>query len=117
MTDRTEFNPLPEFDPENCASMAELRDVIDRLDAALVALLRQRQDCIDRAAILKQSENLPARIPERVREVLDKVRAEATASGLDADLSEALWREMIEWAIAREERVLDARSQSTAPKE
>lgn len=95
--------------------MAELRQVIDQLDGALIALLRRRQDCIDRAAVLKQGEDLPARIPARVDQVLENVRAAAQASGLDPKLSEALWREMIEWAIAREERVLAPRSDSIAP--
>ena len=37
-------------------------------------------------------------------------RAAAEAEGLDADLCEGLWRQLIEWSIAREARVLgDAR--------
>lgn len=89
-------------DPEACETMADLRGLIDRIDADLVALLARRQACIDRAAVLKRAEGLPARIPERVAEVLASVRAAAEAHGLDPALAEALWREMIERAIARE---------------
>ncbi|MEM8555376.1 MAG: chorismate mutase [Pseudomonadota bacterium] len=93
-------------DPNQCTTMAELRAVIDRLDADLIQLLRQRSDCIDRAIVLKQAEDLPARIPSRVEEVVAKVRAHAVATGLDPALAEMLWRSMIEWSIAREEVVL-----------
>ncbi|MCR9085204.1 MAG: chorismate mutase [Rhodobacteraceae bacterium] len=95
-----------ETDPKACASMAELRLLIDALDADLVGLLRRRQACIDRAAELKPGERLPARIPTRIDDVLAKVRTRSEAAGLDPALSEALWRTMIEWAIAREERAL-----------
>lgn len=87
-------------------SMVELRVVIDALDADLVDLLRRRQDCIDRAARLKHDAGLPARIPARVDEVLAKVQALSGQAGLDPDLSAMLWRSMIEWAIAREDRAL-----------
>jgi isochorismate pyruvate lyase len=86
--------------------MTDLRAVIDRIDADLVALLVRRQACIDRAVTLKQGEGMPARVPARVEDVLRKVRAEAQAQGLDPALADTLWRAMIEWAIAREAQVL-----------
>jgi len=92
--------------PDRCETMTDLRALIDRLDAELVALLAQRQACIDRAITLKRAQGLPARIPARVTEVLEKVRATAEAEGLDPILADALWRQMIDWAIAREARVL-----------
>lgn len=86
--------------------MAELRAEIDALDGELVALLVRRAGYIDRAAALKPGEGLPARIPARVDEVLANVRARAGAAGLDPDLAERLWRELIEWSIRREEGVM-----------
>lgn len=88
---------------DKIATMAELRVAIDTLDRELVALLARRAGLIDRAAELKRSEGLPARIPWRVEEVVQKVRTSAAAQGLDADLAEGLWRPLIEWSIAREE--------------
>lgn len=88
--------------PDACATMAELRPQIDALDAALVALLAERKDYIDRAISLKQNEKLPARIASRVDEVIDNVRRQAVAHGLDPDLTNALWNQLIEWSIARE---------------
>jgi isochorismate pyruvate lyase len=93
-------------DPNACASMDELRVEIDRIDRELVALLARRAACIDRAAELKRAAGLPARIEERVDEVLANARAAAGAQALDAALVGRLWREIVEWSIAREERAL-----------
>lgn len=93
-------------DPKSCADMADLRAVIDSLDAELVALLVRRAACIDRAVELKQAAGWPARIETRVEEVALNARARAEAAGLDGDFVEGLWRQIIEWSIAREERVL-----------
>ena len=86
--------------------MAELRAEIDALDARIVGLLAVRARYIDRAAALKPGEGLPARIDDRVEAVVARVRAAATAEGWDADLAEELWRVLIDWSIAREERLM-----------
>ena len=85
--------------------MLELREEIDRIDAALVALLSERTTFIDRAAEIKRVVGLPARIPARVEQVVTNVR-QASGDGFDADMAEALWRELIEWSIRREEMAL-----------
>lgn len=89
-----------------CSTMAELRAEIDRIDAGLVDLIAERITYIDRAAELKPGLGLPARIDDRVEEVVAKVRASAVARGVDPDLAEALWRRLIDWSIAREEVIL-----------
>ncbi|WP_298914135.1 chorismate mutase [uncultured Roseobacter sp.] len=94
--------------PETCHSMAELRVQIDALDVELIALLVARSHYIDRAVDLKKAEGLPARITDRVAEVLGKVSATATAKGLDPELARKLWAELIEWSIQREIRELGA---------
>jgi isochorismate pyruvate lyase len=86
--------------------MRELRVQIDRLDRQLIELLVTRAGYIDRASELKPGEGLPARIPDRVEDVVQKVRASSTEMGMDPDLAETLWRSLIDWSIAREERVL-----------
>lgn len=94
--------------PEQCHSMRDLRTEIDRFDRQLVEMLARRATYIDRAAELKPAEGLPARIPDRVEAVVQNVRNEALFQGLDPDLAEQLWRILIDWSIAREERVLGA---------
>ena len=88
--------------PDFCHSMAELRPQIDAIDDALIALLVERASYIDRAVVLKTDANLPARIGSRVDEVIDNVRRAATVSGLDPELAETIWSQLIEWSIARE---------------
>lgn len=93
--------------------MTALRREIDLLDTALTRLLARRAAFIDRAAELKQGAGLPARITDRVEQVAANARANAEAAGLDPDFAETLWRQMIEWSIAREERVLGPSSTET----
>ncbi len=93
--------------PHECHDMPALRDEIDALDRRLVALLVERAGYIDRAIELKQINGWPARIPDRVEEVVGKVRQEAEVQGLDPQLVETLWRKLIDWSIAREAQVID----------
>jgi isochorismate pyruvate lyase len=92
--------------PEACNTMAALRGQIDRIDRALLDLLAERLRYIDRAIVLKPHEDLPARIPARVAEVIALVRGGAQDRGLDPDLIESIWTALIEAAIAREARAL-----------
>lgn len=96
--------------------MGELRLEIDRLDQALVTLLAERAGYIDRAAQIKAGCGLPARITERVEEVVGNVRGHAQAAGLSADLVETLWRELMEWAIAREDAHLSGQAKPSDPR-
>ncbi|MEN9012425.1 MAG: chorismate mutase [Yoonia sp.] len=88
--------------PQDCHDMADLRAQIDLMDAALIDMLAQRATYIDRAVEIKSSNDLPARITSRVDEVIANVRDHATAEGLDPDLAEQLWSQLIEWSIQRE---------------
>ncbi|MAQ35801.1 chorismate mutase [Thioclava sediminum] len=92
--------------PSDLHTMEELRVAIDALDRELVEMLGARTRLIARAAELKQGNGWPARIPDRVEDVVAKVRAAAGPAGLDPDLADRLWREMIEHFIAQEEQVL-----------
>jgi isochorismate pyruvate lyase len=92
--------------PQDCPSMIELRAAIDELDGSIVQLLAKRATYIDRAAELKSVNGLPANIPARVEEVVAKVKANAAREGFDPQLAEQIWRQLISWSIAREERKL-----------
>jgi isochorismate pyruvate lyase len=92
--------------PAECTTMAELRAEIDRLDAELVSLFAERVRYIDRAAQIKATAGLPARIEARVEEVVENVRRHAVQHGLPPDKLEKLWRRLIDWSIDREETYL-----------
>lgn len=84
-------------------ALAQLRSEIDRIDADLVKLLRQRLDVVERVLKVKQADAIPANIPARVEQVVERVRAEADRAGLPPALAETLWRQLIAWTIAYEE--------------
>ncbi|PZR00550.1 MAG: chorismate mutase [Cereibacter sphaeroides] len=92
--------------PAECATMADIRAEIDRVDEELVALFAARAAYIDRAGEIKAEIGLPARITSRVEEVVGNVRGHAVTYGLPPELVEKLWRRLIDWSIAREETVL-----------
>jgi isochorismate pyruvate lyase len=90
---------------QECSNMEEVRAEIDRIDRALVDLIGERFSFVDRAWQLKQSP-AEARVPWRVQQVIDRVRARAAEQGLPPELAEALWRQMIGWFIQYEEEKL-----------
>lgn len=92
--------------PKPSTALAELRREIDALDAELVSVLAKRQRCVERVIEIKRAQDLPARLPDRIDEVLKRVSKLAAAQKLEPDLAVAVWREMIEQFIAFEERVL-----------
>lgn len=98
--------PVTMTEIDDIPDMPALRAEIDALDAELIALLARRRALIDRAARIKKAAELPARIGWRVEEVVANARRHATGQGLDPELIEAIWRQLIEAAIAQEDRHL-----------
>lgn len=96
-------------DVSTIPDMTGVRAGIDAIDAQLVKLLGERLAHIRRASELKAQVS-DARVPWRVEDVVQKVKAQAEANGFDADLAEEIWRHMIECCIAFEERRLAARN-------
>ena len=47
-----------------------------------------------------------SRIDSRVEEVVQRVRSRAETEGFDPVLAERIWRQLIDWSIAREEQTL-----------
>jgi len=91
--------------PWECADMSEVREEIDRIDAALVDLIAERFGFVDRAWQLKSNPQ-EAYVPWRIQQVIDKVRAHAANKDLPPELTEALWRQMIGWFVQYEEEKL-----------
>ena len=89
-----------------CTTMAEIRENIDRVDNALMALFAERWSYIDRAAVIKADLNIPADVPERVRQVRENANRNARAHGLDGAFYEEIWAQLIARAIAHEKELL-----------
>ncbi|NUT90996.1 MAG: chorismate mutase [Saccharothrix sp.] len=75
-------------------SLGEVRAGIDAIDAELVRLLAERQGLVKAAAGFKKDEDA-VRAPDRVAQVIAKVRARAEEAGLAPEVAEAVWRAMI----------------------
>jgi len=88
-----------------CENMTEVRKEIDRVDHALVQLLAERWTYVDRAWVFKRAPE-EASVPWRNRDVIDKVKQRADATGLPPEMAEALWRLIIGWGIQYEEERL-----------
>ena len=92
--------------PAECRDMTEVRAEIDRIDRALVDAIAERFGYVERAWQLKLDARQEANVPWRNQQVIDKVRARASHTGVPPDLIEALWRQMIGWFIQYEEEKL-----------
>jgi isochorismate pyruvate lyase len=91
----------PRIDPAECQTMAEVRQGVDALDRALVALIAERQRYMDAAARIKPDRDAVFD-QARIDDVVAKVLKSAEAHGLSADIAEPVWRLMIDRCIAHE---------------
>lgn len=83
----------------DCVSMDEVRAEIDRVDRALIDSLAERWTYVDRMWEFKRKNAAETNVPWRNREVIEKVRREASAKGMPPEMAEALWRLIIGWGI------------------
>jgi isochorismate pyruvate lyase len=93
-------------DPAACQSMAEVRQGVDALDRALVALIAERQRYMDAAARIKPNRDA-VHDEARIEDVVAKVLAAAQAQHLSPDIAEPVWRTLIDRCIAHEFSVYD----------
>ena len=86
---------------EKCDSLEQAREKIDAIDIALIELIAARQFYVDQAVRFKKSVQ-DVQAPERVEQVIARVRAHAETVGINADVVEPLYRAMIQQFIQRE---------------
>jgi isochorismate pyruvate lyase len=81
---------MPTSDPNSCATIAEARDEIDRIDRKLLALLQRRHLFGERLAELRAGD-LPANIPELFLEFMRDRRAWGTKLGVEPEFVERVF--------------------------
>ena len=86
---------------EKCESLEQAREKIDVIDTALIEMIATRQFYVDQAVRFKRTVQ-DVQSPERVEQVISKVRAQEVELGTHPDLVEHLYREMIQRFIQRE---------------
>ncbi|MCU1727665.1 chorismate mutase [Pseudomonas sp. 7P_10.2_Bac1] len=85
----------------NCDSLEHVRGHIDALDRQIVALLAERGAYVSQAARFKKDSDA-VRAPQRVEQVIHKVRNLADELGANPEVAEAVYRAMIAGFIQQE---------------
>lgn len=93
-------NQIP---PQECTGLDEIRAGMDAIDREIVALIAQRVAYVRAAAKFKTSSaNVAA--PERVAAVLKTRREWAEGAGLDGDVVEGIYRDLVAYSVAEEHK-------------
>ena len=88
-------------EPVSTPALLALRDQIDGLDRQLLELLNQRAHVAEQVGEIKRAEGTPFFRPDRVAQVIDKIRA-ANPGPLKAEHVAAIWREIMSACLALE---------------
>ena len=87
-------------------ALSNVRSAIDTIDRELIRLLAQRQILVEKAGRLKpRGDKAAVQASDRVAQVIANRRKEALELGLSPDVTESVWRSMIQAFIALEEKV------------
>lgn len=77
-----------------CSSLEEVRNNIDRIDDEIIKLIAERSTYVVQASAFKKNED-GVKAPNRVEAVVAKARQRAEQYGVNPDIAEAVYREMI----------------------
>lgn len=88
-------------EPVASQALLALRDQIDGLDKQLLELLNQRARVAEQVGEIKRAEGTPFFRPDRVAQVIDKIR-KANPGPLKAEHVSAIWREIMSACLALE---------------
>ncbi len=87
--------------PEECKTIDQIRECIDAIDFRLVQLLAERREFVDAAAQFKNSAD-GVRAKDRQRTMLVARRKWASDLGVDPELVDELFRNMVRRFIDQE---------------
>ena len=88
-------------DPDQCANIHEVREEIDIIDREVIDALSKRFQYVIAAARFKTSE-ASVRSPDRFQAMLQQRREWALESGLNPDVVEKLYRDLVNHFIEEE---------------
>ena len=86
---------------KECNTLEEVRIEIDKLDDKIVALIGARNSYIKQAARFKDTVD-EVKNPERITEIIAKVRHKALELGMSANLLEEIYTIMIDEMVESE---------------
>ncbi len=88
--------------PEECRTLSDVRTEIDRIDREIIRAIAGRKKYVIAAAAFKSSPKEVA-APERFAAMLQARRQWASEEGLDPDVIEKLYRDLVNHFIAEEQ--------------
>lgn len=86
---------------KECKTLEEVRTEIDALDEQIVELIGDRNSYIKQAAKFKNTVD-EVKAPERINEIIAKVRHKALTMGMSANLLEEIYTIMIDEMVESE---------------
>jgi isochorismate pyruvate lyase len=87
--------------PDECSDIQEVREEIDLIDREVIEALSKRFQYVIAAAKLKTSE-ASVKAPDRFHAMLQKRREWAEESGLNPDVVEKVYRDLVNYFIDEE---------------
>ncbi len=87
--------------PEECSDMLDIRMEIDHIDRQIIAAISQRFKYVKAASKFKTSES-SVKAPERLKSMLQARRIWAEEEGLNPDVIENLYQDLVNYFIAEE---------------
>lgn len=91
----------PPLQPSECAGMEDIRREVDALDQAIIKLLGKRLGYVQAASKFKTSATA-VQAPERFKAMLGTRREWAKAEGLNPDVIEKMYSDLVTHFIAEE---------------
>ncbi len=86
--------------------LAPFRARIDCVDDRMIALLSERINIIHEVAAVKKQHHIPAILPDRVLEVIDRNTLNAKKRGLDENMVTALYQIIVSHCCTLEDNLL-----------
>ncbi|MUG97342.1 isochorismate lyase [Scytonema sp. UIC 10036] len=87
--------------PDKCSDIQEIRTCIDEIDKQVISALGKRFAYVKAAAKFKISEN-SVKAPERFNAMLQQRRVWAEEAGLNPDVIEKLYQDLVNYFIDEE---------------
>ena len=87
--------------PDECSNIEEIRDAIDAIDREVIRALSERFAYVKAAAKFKASA-IGVKAPERFNAMLQQRRIWAEETGLNPDIIEKLYRDLVSYFIDEE---------------
>jgi chorismate mutase len=86
--------------------LEEHRQKIDHLDDRIIDLLAERMEVIRSVGAIKAANDIPAILPDRVEEVIERCAARADSKHISPELVRCLYTLLVDHCCAMEEEII-----------